>query len=48
MSTVQEASEVWAVSWRPKGSAGGAGGSGAFVSGNDDGGIKWWRGAGMG
>ncbi|KAF4619728.1 hypothetical protein D9613_004714 [Agrocybe pediades] len=62
VSTVQDTSEVWAVSWRPKGSstsgsaaagangaANGAGagtGAGAFVSGGEDGVVKWWRGAG--
>ncbi|KAF9004153.1 WD40 repeat-like protein, partial [Hymenopellis radicata] len=31
--------EVWSVSWRPKG-------AGAFVSGGEDGVVRWWRGAG--
>ncbi|KAF9269380.1 WD repeat-containing protein 61 [Marasmius fiardii PR-910] len=37
--------EVWAVSWRPKPPAHGAG-AGAFVSGSEDGIVRWWRGAG--
>lgn len=45
VSTIQNSSEIWAVSWRPKPSSAGPG---AFVSGSDDGSIKWWRGAGMG
>ncbi|KAF8520736.1 WD repeat-containing protein 61 [Hysterangium stoloniferum] len=45
VSTIQEPSEVWSVSWRPKVSLGGPG---AFVSGGEDGIVKWWRGAGMG
>ncbi|KAJ7490260.1 WD repeat-containing protein 61 [Mycena galericulata] len=44
VSTVQDTGEVWAVSWRPKASAGGAG---AFVSGGEDGVVRWWRGAGV-
>ncbi|KAJ7930110.1 WD repeat-containing protein 61 [Mycena leptocephala] len=44
VSTVQDTGEVWAVSWRPKPSAGGAG---AFVSGGEDGLVRWWRGAGV-
>ncbi|KAF9019358.1 WD repeat-containing protein 61 [Hymenopellis radicata] len=39
VSTVQENGEVWSVSWRPKG-------AGAFVSGGEDGVVRWWRGAG--
>ncbi|KAF9545471.1 WD repeat-containing protein 61 [Agrocybe pediades] len=56
VSTMQDTSEVWAVSWRPKagsaaagpnGAVNGAGaGTGAFVSGGEDGVVKWWRGAG--
>jgi WD repeat-containing protein 61 len=44
VSTVQDSGEVWAVSWRPRPSAGGAG---AFVSGGEDGVVRWWRGAGV-
>ncbi|KAJ7639146.1 WD repeat-containing protein 61 [Roridomyces roridus] len=44
VSTVQDSGEVWSVSWRPKPSAGGAG---AFVSGGEDGTVRWWRGAGV-
>ncbi|KAJ7068618.1 WD repeat-containing protein 61 [Mycena amicta] len=43
VSTVQDTGEVWAVSWRPKPLAGGA----AFVSGGEDGMVRWWRGAGV-
>ncbi|KAF8805991.1 WD repeat-containing protein 61 [Phlegmacium glaucopus] len=46
VSTVQDTGEVWAVSWRPKPPA--AGSSGAFVTGGEDGIVKWWRGAGSG
>ncbi|GJJ15851.1 hypothetical protein Clacol_010129 [Clathrus columnatus] len=45
VSTIQDTNEIWTVSWRPKISSSGPG---AFVSGSDDGTIKWWRGAGMG
>nr|GAT44381.1 WD repeat-containing protein 61 [Mycena chlorophos] len=44
VSTVQDTGEVWGVSWRPKPSGGGAG---AFVSGGEDGVVRWWRGAGV-
>jgi len=44
VSTVQDTDKVWAVSWRPKPPA--AGSSGAFVTGGEDGVVKWWRGAG--
>ncbi|KAJ7129338.1 WD repeat-containing protein 61, partial [Mycena epipterygia] len=44
VSSVQDTGEVWAVSWRPRPSAGGAG---AFVSGGEDGVVRWWRGAGV-
>ncbi|PPQ65730.1 hypothetical protein CVT24_011763, partial [Panaeolus cyanescens] len=46
VSTVQDNGEVWSVSWRPKPPA--AGSPGAFVSGGEDGVVKWWRGAGAG
>lgn len=44
VSTIQEPTEVWSVSWRPKPSSNGPG---AFVSGAEDAVVKWWRGAGM-
>jgi len=44
VSTIQDTGEVWSVSWRPKPPA--AGSVGAFVSGGEDGVVKWWRGAG--
>ncbi|KAJ6583778.1 WD40-repeat-containing domain protein [Mycena sp. CBHHK59/15] len=37
--TIKDTGEVWAVGWRP-------GGTGAFVSGGEDGVVRWWRGAG--
>ena len=43
VSTIQESTEVWAVSWQP---ASGAGSGGAFVTGGEDGMVKWWRAAG--
>ncbi|KAF5321064.1 hypothetical protein D9619_000132 [Psilocybe cf. subviscida] len=46
VSTVQDTGEVWSVSWRPKAPA--AGSPGAFVSGGEDGVVRWWRGAGAG
>ncbi|KAF8484197.1 WD repeat-containing protein 61 [Gautieria morchelliformis] len=44
VSTIQEANEIWTVSWRPKPSTTGPG---TFVSGGEDGIVRWWRGAGM-
>ncbi|RDB20210.1 WD repeat-containing protein 61 [Hypsizygus marmoreus] len=46
VSTIQDTGEVWSVSWRPKPPA--AGSVGAFVSGGEDGVVRWWRGAGGG
>ncbi|EAU82660.2 WD repeat-containing protein 61 [Coprinopsis cinerea okayama7 len=46
VSTIQDTGEVWSVSWRPKPPA--VGTVGAFVSGGEDGTVKWWRGAGAG
>ncbi|KAF9062982.1 WD repeat-containing protein 61 [Rhodocollybia butyracea] len=46
VTTVQDTGEVWSVSWRPR--APSAGSAGAFVSGGEDGVVKWWRGAGTG
>ncbi|KAF8967484.1 WD repeat-containing protein 61 [Flammula alnicola] len=44
VSTIQDTGEVWSVSWRPKPPA--AGSPGAFISGGEDGIVRWWRGAG--
>ncbi|TFK33187.1 WD repeat-containing protein 61 [Crucibulum laeve] len=46
VSTIADpgAGEVWAVSWRPKPPA--VGSPGAFVTGGEDGVVRWWRGAG--
>ena len=46
VSTIQDTGEVWGVSWRPKPSANS--GAGAFVSGGEDGVVRWWRSAGAG
>ncbi|KAF8165934.1 WD repeat-containing protein 61 [Crassisporium funariophilum] len=46
VSTIQDTGEVWSVSWRPKAPA--AGSPGAFVTGGEDGVVRWWRGAGSG
>ncbi|KAJ3005750.1 hypothetical protein NUW54_g4203 [Trametes sanguinea] len=46
VSTVQDNGEVWSVSWRPKPPAHGT--AGAFVSGGEDGVVRWWRSAGAG
>lgn len=46
VSTIQDTGEVWSVCWRPKLPA--AGSVGAFVSGGEDGVVRWWRGAGGG
>jgi WD repeat-containing protein 61 len=46
VSTIQESGEVWSVCWRPKVSV--ASSAGAFVSGGEDGVVKWWRAAGTG
>lgn len=46
VSTIQDTGEVWSVSWRRKAPAPGSGGAGAFVSGGEDGVVRWWRGAG--
>lgn len=45
VSTVQDTGEVWSVSWRPKLTSVGVG---AFVTGGEDGVVRWWRGAGGG
>ena len=44
VSTIQDTGEVWSVSWRPKPPPHGSPGS--FVSGGEDGVVRWWRGAG--
>ncbi|KIK57367.1 hypothetical protein GYMLUDRAFT_46239 [Collybiopsis luxurians FD-317 M1] len=46
VSTVQDTGEVWSVSWRPRAPT--IGSAGAFVSGGEDGLVKWWRSAGAG
>ncbi|PPR06106.1 hypothetical protein CVT26_005333 [Gymnopilus dilepis] len=46
VSTIQDTGEVWSVSWRPKPAA--VGSPGAFVTGGEDGVVRWWRGAGTG
>ncbi|TFY67520.1 hypothetical protein EVG20_g3918 [Dentipellis fragilis] len=44
VSTIQDTGEVWSVAWRPRPS--GSNASGAFVSGGEDGVVRWWRAAG--
>ena len=44
VSTIQDTGEVWSVSWRPHVS--GTNASGAFVTGGEDGHLRWWRAAG--
>jgi len=44
--TIQESGEVWSVAWRPKPAPTGT--AGAFVSGGEDGVVRWWRSAGSG
>ncbi|KZT06556.1 WD repeat-containing protein 61 [Laetiporus sulphureus 93-53] len=44
VSTIQDTGEVWGVSWRPRPS--GTNAAGAFVSGGEDGTVRWWRAAG--
>jgi len=46
VSTMQDSGEVWSVSWRPRPS--GNNSAGAFVSGGEDGRVRWWRAAGSG
>ncbi|KAH0840378.1 WD40-repeat-containing domain protein [Lanmaoa asiatica] len=46
VSTIQESGEVWSVAWRPKPAP--TGSAGAFVSGGEDGLVRWWRSAGSG
>jgi WD repeat-containing protein 61 len=42
VSTNPDTGEVWSVSWRPGVN------STAFVSGGEDGVVRWWRAAGAG
>ncbi|KAL4243292.1 WD40/YVTN repeat-like-containing domain superfamily protein [Abortiporus biennis] len=44
VSTIQDTGEVWSVSWRPIPPQHGI--AGAFVSGGEDGVVRWWRSAG--
>ncbi|THH14185.1 hypothetical protein EW146_g6122 [Bondarzewia mesenterica] len=46
VSTIQDTGEVWGVSWRPRPSPNNS--AGAFVSGGEDGLVRWWRAAGAG
>jgi WD repeat-containing protein 61 len=44
VSTIQDTGEVWNVSWRPRVPS--TGSAGAFLSGGEDGCVRWWRSAG--
>ncbi|PSS08844.1 hypothetical protein PHLCEN_2v3459 [Hermanssonia centrifuga] len=44
VSTIQDNGEVWSVSWRPKPPQHGS--AGEFVTGGEDGTVRWWRSAG--
>ena len=46
VSTIQDTGEVWSVSWRPRLSANKS--ASGFISGGEDGLVKWWRAAGTG
>ncbi|KAI0337983.1 WD repeat-containing protein 61 [Trametopsis cervina] len=46
VSTIQDTGEVWSASWRPKPPQHGS--AGEFVSGGEDGAVRWWRSAGAG
>jgi WD40 repeat protein len=46
VSTIQESGEVWGVAWRPRPPPHGS--AGEFVTGGEDGVVRWWRGAGAG
>ncbi|KAF8635361.1 hypothetical protein AX17_003930 [Amanita inopinata Kibby_2008] len=46
VSTMQDTGEVWSVAWRPKPAP--LGTVGSFVTGGEDGVVRWWRGAGSG
>ncbi|KAH9977596.1 WD repeat-containing protein 61 [Lactifluus volemus] len=43
VSTVADTGEVWAVSWQPSSAAAS---SSAFVTGSEDGTVRWWRAGG--
>lgn len=43
VSTISESQEVWAVSWQPSSAAASAG---AFVTGGEDGVVRWSKAAG--
>ncbi|KAI0306990.1 WD repeat-containing protein 61 [Multifurca ochricompacta] len=43
VSTIADTGEVWAVSWQPSSTAAS---SGAFVTGGEDGIVRWWKAAG--
>lgn len=44
VSTIQDTGDVWSVCWRPN--ASGTNSSDAFVTGGEDGHLRWWRAAG--
>ncbi|KAG1896421.1 WD40-repeat-containing domain protein [Suillus fuscotomentosus] len=46
VSTLQESGEVWSIAWSPKPPASGT--AGAFITGGQDGHVRWWRSAGTG
>ncbi|KAF8338458.1 WD repeat-containing protein 61 [Amanita rubescens] len=46
VSTLTDTGEVWSVAWRPKPAP--LGTVGSFVTGGEDGIVRWWRGAGGG
>jgi WD repeat-containing protein 61 len=46
VSTIQESGEVWGVAWRPRPPPHGS--AGEFITGGEDGVVRWWRGAGAG
>ncbi|KAK2459951.1 hypothetical protein APHAL10511_008036 [Amanita phalloides] len=46
VSTMTDTGEVWSVAWRPKPTS--VGGASSFVTGGEDGIVRWWRGAGAG
>ncbi|KAF8632802.1 hypothetical protein AX15_001667 [Amanita polypyramis BW_CC] len=46
VSTIADTGEVWSVAWRQKPAP--VGSVGSFVTGGEDGVMRWWRGAGAG
>lgn len=44
VSTIQDTGEVWSVSWRPRPSASGV--PGTFLTGGEDGFVRWWKAGG--